>query len=141
MRRAAGFTLIEVLVALVVAVAAMTLLSQGFATGARASTSSQFSTRAAILAQRVLTDFETGQLSPSSSQTGQFDDEPDFSYETRSETGEVPGLVKLAITIKWQERNQDRTYVLTRLLRERTTTGATTGTGTTTTTPNGTTPR
>jgi prepilin-type N-terminal cleavage/methylation domain-containing protein len=131
-----GFTLVEVLVALVVAVAAMTLLSQGFATGARASTSSQFSTRAAILAQRVLTDFETGQLSSSSSQSGKFDDEEDFSYETKSETGEVTGLVKLTITVKWQERNQDRTYVLTRLLRERTITGTTT-----TTTPNGTTPR
>jgi len=53
----AGFTLIEVLVALVVAVAAMTLLSQGFSTGARASTSAQYATRAAILAQRVITDF------------------------------------------------------------------------------------
>jgi prepilin-type N-terminal cleavage/methylation domain-containing protein len=136
----AGFTLVEVLVALVVAVAALTLLSQGFMTGARASTMAQSSTRAAILAQRVLTDFETGQLSSSSSQTGTFEDESDFSYETRSETGDVTGLVKLTITVKWEERNQDRTYVLTRLLRERSTTGA----GTTTTTPatpSGTTPK
>ena len=128
----------EVLVALVVAVAALTLLSQGFMTGARASTSSQFSTRAALLAQRVMTDFETGQLSLSSSQNGQFDDEPDFSFQSKSDTGEVTGLVKLTITVKWQERNQDRTFVLTRLMRERTTTAPTT---TTTTTPNGTTPR
>ena len=127
----------EVLVALVVAVAALTLLSQGFMTGARASTSSQFSTRAALLAQRVMTDFETGQLSLSSSQNGQFDDEPDFSFESKSDTGEVTGLVKLTITVKWQERNQDRTFVLMRLMRERTTTAPTT----TTTTPNGTTPR
>ena len=134
-----GFTLVEVLVALVVAVAALTLLSQGFMTGARASTSSQFSTRAALLAQRVMTDFETGQLSLSSSQNGQFDDEPDFSFESKSDTGEVTGLVKLTITVKWQERNQDRTFVLTRLMRERTTTAPTTTT--TTTTPNGTTPR
>jgi len=129
---------VEVLVALVVAVAALTLLSQGFMTGARASTSSQFSTRAALLAQRVMTDFETGQLSLSSSQNGQFDDEPDFSFQSKSDTGEVTGLVKLTITVKWQERNQDRTFVLTRLMRERTTTAPTT---TTTTTPNGTTPR
>jgi len=134
-----GFTLVEVLVALVVAVAALTLLSQGFMTGARASTSSQFSTRAALLAQRVMTDFETGQLSLSSSQNGQFDDEPDFSFQSKSDTGEVTGLVKLTITVKWQERNQDRTFVLTRLMRERTTTAPTTTT--TTTTPNGTTPR
>jgi prepilin-type N-terminal cleavage/methylation domain-containing protein len=135
----AGFTLVEVLVALVVAVAALTLLSQGFMTGARASTMSQSSTRAAMLAQRVLTDFETGQLSLSSSQTGTFDDEPDVAFESKSDTGEVTGLVKLTITIKWQERNKDQTYVLTRLMRERATTAP--ATSSTTTPPNGTTPR
>jgi prepilin-type N-terminal cleavage/methylation domain-containing protein len=80
-----GFTLIEVLVALVVAVAAMTLLAQGFTTGARASVNSQYATRAALLAQRVITDFETGQLSLTGNQNGTFEDEADFSYETASE--------------------------------------------------------
>jgi prepilin-type N-terminal cleavage/methylation domain-containing protein len=119
MRR--GFTLIEVLVALVVAVAAMALLSQGFTTGARASTTAQFATRAAMLAQRVLTDFETGQLPLSSNQSGTFDDEPDFSYETTSATGSITGLTQLSIRIKWQERNQDRSYELVRLMRDRST--------------------
>lgn len=114
-----GFTLVEVLVALVVAVAALTLLSQGFATGARASTSSQYATRAALHAQRVLTEFETGAFSLTSSQNGSFEDDPDFTYETKSETGEVSGLTQLKITIKWKERNQDQKYELVRLMRER----------------------
>ena len=126
MRRQQGFTLIEVLVALVVAVAAMTLLSQGFSTGARASTTAQFATRAAILGQRVITDLETGAVSSDGNQSGSFEDEPDFTYQTTSETGEVTGLNKLTVTVKWQERNQDREYVLVRLLR--------TGSGTTSTT-------
>jgi prepilin-type N-terminal cleavage/methylation domain-containing protein len=121
-----GFTLIEVLVALVVAVAAMTLLSQGFSTGARASTTAQFATRAAILGQRVITDLETGAVSPDGNQSGSFEDEPDFTYETTSETGEVTGLNKLTVRVKWKERNLDREYVLVRLLR--------TGSGTTSTT-------
>lgn len=119
MKTRGGFTLVEVLVALVVAVAALTLLSQGFATGARASTSSQYATRAALHAQRVLTEFETGAFSLTASQNGHFDDDPDFAFETKSETGEVTGLTLLKITVKWKERNQDRTYVLTRLMRER----------------------
>jgi prepilin-type N-terminal cleavage/methylation domain-containing protein len=130
-RRQKGFTLIEVLVALVVAVAAMTLLSQGFSTGARASTTAQFATRAAILGQRVITDLETGAVSSDGNQSGSFEDEPDFTYRTTSETGEVTGLNKITVTVKWQERNQDREYVLVRLLR--------TGSGTTptpSTTPN-----
>ena len=126
MRRQEGFTLIEVLVALVVAVAAMTLLSQGFSTGARASTTAQFATRAAILGQRVITDLETGAVSSDGNQSGSFEDEPDFTYRTTSETGEVAGLNKITVTVKWQERNQDREYVLVRLLR--------TGSGTTSTT-------
>jgi len=131
-RRQQGFTLIEVLVALVVAVAAMTLLSQGFSTGARASTTAQYATRAAILGQRVITDLETGAVSADGNQSGSFEDEPDFTYQTTSETGEVTGLNKLTVTVKWQERNQDREYVLVRLLR--------TGSGTTSTTTPSTTP-
>ena len=100
MKQHQGFTLIEVLVALVVAVAAMTLLAQGFSTGARASTTAQFATRAAILGQRVITDFETGALSADTSQSGSFEDDADLSYETKSETGEVTGLNKLTVTIK-----------------------------------------
>jgi prepilin-type N-terminal cleavage/methylation domain-containing protein len=133
-----GFTLIEVLVALVVAVAAMALLSQGFTTGARASTSAQFATRAAMLAQRVLTDFETGQLPLTSNQSGAFDDEPDFSYETISTTGSITGLTQLTVRIKWQERNQDRVFELVRLMKDRPTdsTGSTTSpSSSSTTTP------
>lgn len=140
MRTRGGFTLIEVLVALVVAVAAMTLLSQGFSTGARASTSSQYATRAAILAQRVITDFETGALSLTSSQSGKFDDDPDFSYETKSETPDnssVANLSKLTVTILWQERNVDQSFVLVRLMRSGsgTTTSSSGTTPSTTTTP------
>jgi prepilin-type N-terminal cleavage/methylation domain-containing protein len=131
MRR--GFTLIEVLVALVVAVAAMTLLSQGFTTGARASTSSQFATRAALLAQRVITDFETGRLSLGSNQSGKFDDESDFSFEASSQTGSVTGLTQLTVTIRWQERNQDRSFEVVRLMKDRPSTSTDSSSSSTTT--------
>ncbi|MBV8878890.1 MAG: prepilin-type N-terminal cleavage/methylation domain-containing protein [Planctomycetaceae bacterium] len=131
MKTEAGFTLIEVLVALVVAVAAMSLLSQGFTTGARASTTAQYATRAALLAQRVITDYETGVFSLTSSQSGKFDDDPDFSYETKIETGDVQGLTKLTVTVLWQERNVDQSYALVRLMRS----GSGTASSGTTTTP------
>jgi len=134
-RTRAGFTLIEVLVALVVAVAAMALLSQGFTTGARASTSAQYTTRAAILGQRVMTDFETGFMSVTSNQNGSFDDEPDFTYETTSEAPDnttLTDLTKLTVTIHWQERNVDQSYVLVRLMRSE---SGNTGTSGSTTTP------
>jgi prepilin-type N-terminal cleavage/methylation domain-containing protein len=128
-----GFTLIEVLVALVVAVAAMTMLAQGFSTGARASTSAQYATRAALLGQRVITDFETGALSLTSSQSGSFDDEPDFKYETTSETGNLENLTKLTVTIRWEERNAEQSYVLVRLMRSSSGTTTSSSSGSTTT--------
>ena len=136
-RSASGFTLIEVLVALVVAVAAMSILAQGFTTGARASVNSQYVTRAALLSQRVITDLETGQLPLSGNQNGKFDDETDFTYETVSTTGSITGLTQLTIRIKWQERNQDRTFEVVRLMKDRPSSTATTpsGTSTGTTTP------
>jgi prepilin-type N-terminal cleavage/methylation domain-containing protein len=129
-----GFTLIEVLVALVVAVAAMSLISQGFTTGARASTTAQYATRAALLAQRVITDLETGQVPLSTNQSGKFEDDPDFSYETKSSTGSITGLTQLTITIKWQERNQDRKFEVVRLMKDRPSTTSS-STSTTTTPP------
>jgi prepilin-type N-terminal cleavage/methylation domain-containing protein len=113
-----GFTLVEVLVALVVAVAAMSLLSQGFSTGARASSASQHATRAALLGQRVITDLEIGELSLNQGHSGTFDDDPDFAYETTSETSE-PGLTRVTVTVTWDERNQERKYLLVRLMRDR----------------------
>jgi prepilin-type N-terminal cleavage/methylation domain-containing protein len=131
MKTCRGFTLIEVLVALVVAVAALSLLSQGFMTGARASTTSQFATRAALHAQRILTEYETGALTVGTTQTGTFEDDADFSYETKFSTGDVTGLTKLTVVVKWQERNDDRKYELVRLLRDRSTTSTTSSSGTT----------
>ena len=65
----------------------------------------------------MITDFETGALSLTSSQSGKFDDDPDFSYETKSDTGDVQGITRLTVTIRWQERNVDQSFALVRLMR------------------------
>lgn len=118
MRREGGFTLIEVLVALVVTVAALTVLAQGFTTGGRASVGAQAATRAALVAQRVIAELETTALPLSQSNRGSYPEEPDFTYETRSEAGE-PGLTLVTVTVRWNDREREQTYVLTRFMRER----------------------
>lgn len=130
MRKAGGFTLIEVLVAMVVTVAAVAILAQGFSTGARASVLAEKDMRAALLAQRVITDYELAVLDLSTNQAGTFDDEPDFTYETTSEiptpsgtttTGidYTQGLTLLTVNIKWDDRGKPRTYTVTRLMLAR----------------------
>ena len=113
-----GFTLVEVLVALVVTVTALTIIAQGFSTGARASTVSQNVTRAAFLAQGLVADLETGELSLDRGEGGTFEEEPDFSYEIVPQADE-PGTTRITITIRWEERAQERSYELVRLMRDR----------------------
>jgi prepilin-type N-terminal cleavage/methylation domain-containing protein len=113
-----GFTLVEVLVALVVTVAALTVLVQGFISGGRASVVAQHATRAALVGQRVIVELETGALPLDRGGQGVFPDEPDFAWRTESAADE-PGLVLVTVTVGWIERNQERTYVLSRLMRER----------------------
>jgi len=120
MRRSAGFTLIEVLVALVVTVAAIAIVAQGFTTGARASTLSQNETRAALLAQRMIADFECGELSLSQSQSLTYDGEEDFTCESVSEAFET-GVTLLTVRVKWEDRGAERQYEVVRLMRERST--------------------
>lgn len=117
--RTRGFTLVEVLVALVVTVSALAILSQGLLTGGRASVISQNGTRAAILAQRVMAGLETGEIPISSGGSQTFDDEPDFAYEVLSAPDpDESVLYDVTVTIRWKEREEDRTFVLMRIMRD-----------------------
>lgn len=118
-RSRGGFTLVEVLVAMVVSVAAFSILAQGFTTGGHAASASQANTKAALLAQRTLVDLESGLLAPDQSTSGGFDDEPEFKWSTTSAAHD-PGLRQITVTVTWTEQSQERSFVLTRLLRERT---------------------
>lgn len=113
-----GFTLIEVLVALVVTVSALAILSQGLLTGGRASVISQNETRAAMIAQRVIAALETGEISAGSGGGQSFDDEPDFTYETiAAPDPDEASLDDVTVTVRWKEREEERTFVLMRLMR------------------------
>ena len=82
-----------------------------------------------MLAQQVMTGLETGEIALNSNASQSFDDEPDFSFETLStDDPDNAGLSYVEVTIKWKDRdqNEDRTYRLTRLMRDKASTAATT---------------
>jgi len=122
MNRRSGFTLIEVLVSLVVVTASLTIIAQGFLTGGRASVVSQNETIATMLAESKMAELEAGILSTQMSDQGTFEPErPDFSWSLEPESTETTGLSKMTLTVTWKERNEDRTFTLVRLMKERTT--------------------
>lgn len=120
LRRNVGFTLIEVLVALVVVTAGLTIIAQGFLSGGRASVISQNRSLAAMLAESKMAEVEAGIISTTTTASGTFEPErPDFSWTVESESTTTTGLSKITLTITWKERQDDVTFVLTRLMRGR----------------------
>jgi type II secretion system protein I len=116
----AGFTLIEVLVALVVVTAGLTIIAQGFLTGGRASVASQHGTMAVWLADSKMAELEAGILSTKTSGSGSFEpDQPDFSWEVDIQSTATTGLIQATVTITWKERNEERSFELVRLMKER----------------------
>ena len=114
-----AFTLIEVLVALVVVTAGLTIIAQGFLTGGRASVASQHGTIAAWLAESKMAELESGILTTQTSGSGSFEpDQPDFSWEADIQSTSTSGLVQVTLTVTWKERNEDRSFALVRLMKE-----------------------
>jgi general secretion pathway protein I len=116
-----GFTLIEVLVALVVVTAGLTVIAQGFLTGGRASVASQHRSIAAMLAESKMAEVEAGIVSTTTSASGTFEPErPDFTWTLEPESTTVTGLNKITLTVLWKERGEETAFALTRLMMERT---------------------
>ncbi len=114
-----GFTLIEVIVALVVISTAIAIIAQGFATGGGASVTAQNRTRAAFYAQQKMADLEAAVIALNVSANGTFEDDDQWTWEVKSDTTTTTGLYQMTVTIIWKERNEDRKFHLVRLMNER----------------------
>ncbi len=114
-----GFTLVEVIVALVVIAAAISILAQGFTSGGGASVTAQNRTRAVWHAEAKMADLEAGIIALNVGTSGTIDGTEDWKYAVENATTTTTGLTQVTVTITWKERNEDRTYSLVRLMRER----------------------
>jgi prepilin-type N-terminal cleavage/methylation domain-containing protein len=122
-----GFTLVEVLVALVVTVSAVAILAQGFAAAGSASVASRYRTRAVWLAAQKMADMEAGVYATNAPQAGVFETADDantpagqWRWEIASEAAATTGLYQITVSVFWIERSEERSYHLVRLMRERT---------------------
>lgn len=104
--RAAGFTLIEVLVALtIIAFAFVGLLGLHNRNLAMVA-NDQDLTRATLLARRFITNMELIEQFPDvGTNHGEFEDAPGFMWESDVEETELPTVRKVVVRIIWDERN------------------------------------
>jgi prepilin-type N-terminal cleavage/methylation domain-containing protein len=119
--RRGGFTLVEVLVALVISATAIILIAQGFSVGAGASSNARQATRAAMLAEMKMSEFESGEQSLTSSTPGDFRDlgHPEYKWEATIDPDSF-GTSRVTVTVTWQGRGGEQSFSLVRILTERT---------------------
>ncbi len=114
-----GFTLMEVLVSLVIVVAAIAIIAQGFSAGAQSATSARNETTAARLAGRKMAELETGEISLTQGSSGSLEGYEEFRYEITSEADST-GIYKVAVSVYYaMGGGEERAVTLYRLMRAR----------------------
>lgn len=116
-RRRGGFTLIEVLAALLIFSVAIVGIIEGIGSALSYQADLSMRQRAAMLASNVLEEVRyTGDLSEGDDQ-GQFDgDDAVFTWKTGIESTEVNGLMKVVATVAWGPQENQKEYQLTALM-------------------------
>lgn len=115
-----GFTLIEVLLAVVIVGLAFVILSQGMGGAAQASSVSQKRTRAVYLASQKMVEVEAGAIDPArQNEQGTFP-EPDeiFSYVVTATTTAQTDVYSVTVTVTWEESELTLTRLINTKLRE-----------------------
>lgn len=129
---AAGFTLLEVMIAMTILALALTILLSSISSGVIYSGNSRDVITASFLAQEKMTELERKRemLAANSDESGQFEDEfqkfswrytvvADTSVEdmTASLGVEFPfEPLKVEITVSWKQGNNERSYVLQEMM-------------------------
>jgi len=115
MSRNDGFTLIEILIAMVMVVVGMVLLSQAFSAGLRAVSVADRSSQAQLLAEQKISELEVLSFSSLQTDSGDFgDDYPDYTWQTEVSSTDLDNMKKVILTVSWTHENTARSIVITR---------------------------
>lgn len=113
-----GFTLLEVLISLVIVVAAVSVIAQGFSAGSQGAYFAEAETTATMLADLKMTEVETGEIALATGDQGTFPDREGFRYEVTVEA-DVTGLYRVKVEVFYSDGVEERSIALHRLMRER----------------------
>jgi type II secretion system protein I len=116
-----GFTLLEVVLALIVLGIAVVGVTQGFAVGLRAAAIARDTTTATSLARARLAELDAGLLPVSRGAEGTFEDygAPDVAWTLDSRSTQYPGLYELTLRVTWTDRGGTRDLTVVRWMLDR----------------------
>ncbi|OPL13384.1 MAG: hypothetical protein AVO39_03700 [delta proteobacterium MLS_D] len=111
--RAAGFTLLEVIIAMAVLAVALVAVFQSQSQSVAMLNRSRFETTASLLAKSRMAELEVTISSLLRSDRGGFgDDFPDYSWEVNVEGTPLSGLVKMTVVVTNDRMKRHNTYRL-----------------------------
>jgi general secretion pathway protein I len=110
-----GFTLIEIMLSICLIGLVLTATSEFQAKGMDIARETIELTRAALLSQEKMVEWERG-LIPEEGGDGDFgEDFPDYRWEMKAESTETEGLQKVTLLITWTSGNRNRQFEIERL--------------------------
>jgi general secretion pathway protein I len=111
---ASGFTLVEILAALVIFSLAVVALIRGMGDAVRIQTDLVSRERAAMLAKNILEEMVYSRDVKIGSDEGQFEDEDAmFTWHSRTEATETANLYEVTVTVAWDEGRGPMEFPLT----------------------------
>jgi len=118
LRQSRGFTLIEVLAALVLIIVVIPVVMKGISLATAVASDSARKSVAAELAQSQMAEILLQKQWQSSTLTGDFGTEyPDYRWRMTSASWTDPSLKEVTVEVMWQWRGYERKVQLTTLVR------------------------
>ena len=112
----AGLSLLEVMVALVIFLMSLAAIASLVDFGAERAQAAAMTTLGTRLAQSKLAEVEAGLTAPTSSETGTFDDEPDWTYTVEPGAALAANTYPVTVTVRREMGGSRYEVVLTQVI-------------------------
>lgn len=111
--RQSGFTLLELMVALVILALGIVGLMRAVSQGMAATAQIRDVTAATTLAQMKMEELASNVADLPAESSGNFGDEaPEFSWRAMAEETDIEGLKKITVVVLWQRGNRQQSVTL-----------------------------
>ncbi len=114
-----GFSLVEVIAALIVFSIAIVTLVQGFAQSSAAQSDLIDRRQALMLAENLLEEARALNQLEEGHEEGEFDEFAGFRWERTIEESDLPDLMQVSAKVTWGPEERSRDYSLTTLMTRR----------------------
>ncbi|MBN2688036.1 MAG: type II secretion system minor pseudopilin GspI [Deltaproteobacteria bacterium] len=113
MRKADGFTLLEVMVAMAILAITLVAVFQSQSQSISMASESRFITTASLLAQSKMTEMEVAAPGDLNSGSGDFgDDYPGYSWRTSIDSTQLEAIKKIEVTVSNERMASNNTFTL-----------------------------